>query len=266
MGFFDNMKVNKLGQNAYNTHVQANDFQRRGRLAEAQKKYDEARSLYSEAYDAGCRKSGILMSYAVLLMRRGEFELAREIMKEAGQDQRMSEDTRFELRVNYSICLWRLGILDKAIETIAYAGKHKKNGDYYTSLGAFLVEQAGRSGEADDYENARIFLDQAMDYDDEDGATLDNYGEYHRLLGVKAAAEGNAEEAAEQRRQAIDYFERARKFKPGQITTLYALAKFAIEDGNKERAGELISKALLHSGSCVCPVSREDLLALKAQL
>jgi len=263
MGFFDGMKVNKLGQNAYNTHVQGNDFHRRGRVAEAKAKYDEAMKLYEEAYQAGCRKNGVLMGYSVLMMRFGMFEQARELMKEISQIGGMNEDTHFELRVNYSICLWRLGILDKAIETIRYAGKHCKNSSYYSSLGTFLVEMAGQTGE---FEEARVLLEEAMDYDDEDAATLDNYGEYYRLLGVKAAKEGDAEEAAKLRAVSKDYFERALKVKPGQITTLYALAKFAIEDGENDRARELLDKAILHSSSRVCPISLEDLQQLKAQL
>ena len=267
MGFFDNMKVNKLGQNAYNAHVQANDLIRRGRVAESRAKFEEAYRLYGEAYDAGCRKTGILMSYSVLLMRRGEFERARELMKEASAlDPKMNEDTRFELRLNYSICLWRLGILDKAIETIRFAGKHSKNGTYYTSLGTFLVEQAGKTGSLEDFEEARCFLDQAMEYDDEDPATLDNYGEYHRQLSLKAKSEGDEEEYAARRKKSIEYFEKARALKPGQITTLYALARFAIEDGNTAKAREHIDKALMHSSSRVCPVSYEDLQALKASL
>ena len=54
--------------------------------------------------------------------------------------------------------------------------------------------------------------------------------------------------------------------KPGQITTLYALAKFAIEDGDTDRAREHIDRALMHSASRVCPVSTEELQALKAQI
>lgn len=267
MGFFDNMKINKLGQNAYNAHVQANDLFRRGRVAESRSKFEEAYRLYGEAYDAGMRKTDILMSYSILLMRRGEFERARELMKEISSlDPKMKEDTHFELRVNYSICLWRLGILDKAIETIRYAGRHCKNSSYYGSLGTFLVEQAGRTGSLEDFEEARVLLDQAMEYDDEDAATLDNYGQYHLQLSRKAAGEGDAEEAAAQRSAAIDFFEKARAQKPGQITTLYALAKFAIEDGNTAKAREYIDKALMHSASRICPVSAEDLQALKAQL
>lgn len=260
MGFFDDIKTNKLGQKAYNAHVQANDLQRRGKLADARSKYAEAMELYAQAREAGCRKTGVLMSYSVLMMRRGMFAEARDLMKEISAAGGMSEDTHFELRINYSICLWRMGMVDKAIETIRYAGKHAKNSSYYSSLGTFLVEEAGRTGE---FEEARQLLDEAMEYDDEDAATLDNYGEYYRQRSLRA---GDAEEAAKLRAASIEYFEKARAQKPGQITTLYALANFAREDGDLDRARELVDKAILHSSSKVCPVSMEMLQALKAQL
>ena len=263
MGFFDGMKTNKLGQKAYNTHVQANDLNKRGRMAEAKAKFEDAKKQYEEAYAAGCRRTNILMAYAVLLMRLGDFARARELMKEISAIGGLSEDTHFELRVNYSICLWRLGILDEAIKTIAYAGKHAKNGSYYSSLGTFLVEQAGRTGQESDFEAAKALLDEAMDYDDEDAATLDNYGEYYRLLSLR---EGDAELAAGLLAQSRNYYELAHKQKPGQITTLYALAKFEKEDGNLARARELTDKAIMHWSSKVCPISLEQLQALKAEL
>ena len=263
MGFFDGMKTNKLGQKAYNVHVQANDLNKRGRMGEAKAKFEEARALYEEAYAAGCRRTNILMSYSVLLMRLGDFAKARELMKEVSAIGGMSEDTHFELRANYSICLWRLGILDEAIKTIRYAGKHAKNGSYYASLGAFLVEQAGNTGAESDFEEARALLDEAIDYDDEDAPTLDNYGEYYRLLSLRA---DDPEQAAGLRAQSKEYYERAHKQKPGQITTLYALAKFEREDGNMERARELADKAIMHWSSRVCPISVEDLQAFRAEL
>lgn len=263
MGFFDSMKTDRLGKQAYNAHVQANDLQRRGKLADARAKYAEALELYKQAYDAGCRKTGILMSYSVLMMRNGMFAEARELMKEISANGGMSEDVHFELRVNYSICLWRLGILDKAIETIEYAGKHAKNSAYYGSLGTFLVERAAKSGDEADFDAARKLLDEAMDYDDEDAATLDNYGEYYRQRSLRAADAG---EAAKLRKTSVDYYERAHKQKPSQITTLYALANFAREDGKLDRARELVDRAILHSSSRVCPVSLEMLKDLKARL
>lgn len=266
MGLFDNMKMEKLGRSAYNTHVQANDLQRRGKVADAKAKYDEAMKLYGEAYDAGCRKNGILMSYSVLLMRYGQFERARELMKEISAIGGMNEDTHFDLRVNYSICLWRLGLLDKAIETISYAGKHCKNSAYYSSLGTYLVDAAAASGSDADFEAARVLLDEAMDYDDEDAATLDNYADYYRQKSILARRAGDNEAAASLRSKSIEFYEQARKAKPSQITTLYALAQYAIEDGDRAKAKELIDRAILHSGSHVCPVSLEMLQVLKAKI
>ena len=78
--------------------------------------------------------------------------------------------------------------------------------------------------------------------------------------------ETDPQRKAELRKSAVDYYERAYKQKPSQITTLYALANFAREDGNLQRARELVDKALMHSGSRVCPVSAEMLKELKAQL
>ncbi|MGN0185712.1 MAG: hypothetical protein ACI4AL_11380, partial [Aristaeellaceae bacterium] len=78
--------------------------------------------------------------------------------------------------------------------------------------------------------------------------------------------ETDPQQRAELRKKSVDYYERAHKQKPGQITTLYALANFAREDGDLARARELTDKALMHSGSCVCPVSTEMLKELKAQL
>ena len=263
MGFFDGMRINKMGQQAYNVHAQANDLQKRGRVVEANAKYEEAMRLYQQAYDAGCKRTGILMSYSILMMRRGMFAEARQLMLEISKDKTMSEETHFDLRVNYSICLWRLGILDKAIETIRYAGKHAKNSAYYSALGNFLVDQAAQNG---DFTEAEALLAEAMEYDDEDAATLDNLGAMSRAKSEIALREGDAEEAAKQRKAAIDYYERARKAKPSQVTTLYALAQFYAEDGRTDEARELIDRAMIHLNSRVCPVSTEMLMDLKAGL
>lgn len=260
MGLFDNIKLKRMMQSASTTHASANDLSRRGKPAEAEKKYAEALKLYREAYDAGARTVDGLMSYAVLLMRLGDFTEARKIMKEtAAQGKTLTEDAHFELRINYAICLWRLGELDEAIKTAAYAGRHIKNSSYYSALGTFLVEKAGISG---DFEAAKTFLDEAMEYDDEDAATLDNYGEYYDRLGQKLRAEGDIQAANDCRAKSVEYYEKALKRKPSQVSTLYALARFAKEDGNSARTKELVDRALLHLSSKVCPVTSEMLHAL----
>ena len=51
-----------------------------------------------------------------------------------------------------------------------------------------------------------------------------------------ARREGDVETVKAERKLAYDYFTRAHKLKPRQITTLYYLAKMLEEDGQKERA------------------------------
>lgn len=263
MGFLDDMKANRLGQKALSTHSQASDLIRQGRLADANAKLVLAADQYREAYEAGCRRVNIMMGYAALMMRNGEFARARELMKEISTDKTMSEDTHFELRISYSICLWRLGLLDEAIKTALYAGKHAKNSSYYSAICSFLVDKARQTGEFDE---AQAILDEAMDYDDEDAPTLDSCGELCQIRSDYAKRTGNDEEAARLRKEAIDFYERALKARPGQITTLYALSGYALEDGDRARAKELVEKAILRSGSRVCPVSREMLIERRNQI
>ena len=90
MGFLDDMKANRLGQKALSTHSQASDLIRQGWLADANVKLALAADQYRDAYEAGCRKVNIMMGYAALMMRNGEFARARELMKEISTDKSMS--------------------------------------------------------------------------------------------------------------------------------------------------------------------------------
>lgn len=263
MGFFDSFKVDSIGRKAVKAHGEGNDKCKCGKPHEAEKYFDEALKLYEEAYGAGCRRPNILTSYAVLLMRRGMFTQARELMKVISKETKLSEEQHFELRVNYAVCLWHLGLLDEAINTMQYAGKYAKNGSYYTTMGSFIVEKAQQTGS---FEDAKAFLDEAMEYDDEDAATLDNYGDYYRMLSEKAMKEGDADASAAHRATAKEYYVKANKIRPGQITTLYHLAMYAREDGDIKTARELVDKAIARSNTRVCAVSIETLRQFKAEL
>ena len=85
--------------------------------------------------------------------------------------------------------------------------------------------------EAGDYEKALAFNTEAYDYDDEDSITLDNLAQtYYRLGNDKAKAR--------------EFFQKAIELKPTQIDTLYFLAQYDIEEGNKDAAREKLEKAL----------------------
>ena len=263
MSIFGGNPAMKAGNHAYRCHVDGNKLIEAGKEKEGQAKLDEALKYYAEAYEAGLDRVGMLMSYGVLLMRRGEYEKAKEVYLRVHYKPGLSKDDRFDLRNNYSICLWRLGKLDEAIATIKRAAADNKTTLVYTTLGLFLILKADQTG---DFSEAIAFNDEACEYYDEDPAILDNLGFLHMTMEEHARRAGDAEKVKAERKLAYDYFTRAHKLKPRQITTLYYLAKMLEEDGQKERAREFIDAALQGTFSSICPVSREEAEALRDKI
>ena len=255
MGFFDAAKATILGQRAYKAHVSANKLLDDGKTKEAQAKYEEAARLYEEADRMGLEVFSIQMGRVVLLLRYGEFEKARETMLQLSRRKNLSDGDWFSLRIQYAICEWKQGQLDKAIETIRRAAAHNENGTVFATLGMFLVDKAKLTGEFDE---ALEYNRRAMDYDDEDAAVLDNMGQLYETMA--AAAEG--EQAAEYRAQAKDYYTKAHAQRPRQITTIYYLARMLHEDGDDAGARKLLSVRDSLYISAVCPVPREAMDAL----
>ena len=253
MGFMDGFKANQLGTKAYRTHVNALQMKQQGKYRECIEKLEEAYRLYGEAYKMGFRKSSALTSYGIISMQMGNFEQARELMLEAAKDKSMKEQDRFTLRVNFAICQWKMGKIDKAIETIRMASQHKMNGLVYTTLGMLLVDQARQTG---DFTEAIEFNQKAMDYDDEDPATIDNMGQMNLFMSER---ETDPAEKQRLRETAKKYFNQAHELKPDQVTTIYYLARMEEEDGNSAEALKLVREALGMPITSVCPVTRPEL-------
>ena len=116
------------------------------------------------------------------------------------------------------MAVYKLGDPDKALEVLEVQQKKAESGLVYETLGYLLVE-------AGDFDKSLEYNLKALEYDDEDPITLDNLGQtYYRLKDDKETAKG--------------YFDKALEQKPGQLDTLYFLAQYDIEAGNREAARE----------------------------
>ena len=183
-----------------------------------------ALKLYEEAVDAGLDDMRALLSYSVLLIREGEYQKARELIVKIQKNPVMSAEQRQQLFVNYAACVYRLGELDKGIELLERQHEHAHSGLIYQTLGYLYVEK----GDAD---KALAYNQEAVDYDDEDPICLDNLAQtYYRVLGDKETAK--------------TWFDKAHRIKPTQIDTLYFLAQYDLEAGDKAAAKEKLEKAL----------------------
>ena len=242
-GGFDNKK-------AYTAHVQGNKLIESGRIDEGREKHAEALKLYEKSRQNGSlNKASYMLAYGVLLLRYGKLDEAREVMLATEKMPGITAAEKTQLRINYSVCQWRMGNLDKAIELMKAAASAGKSGMIYTTLGYYLIEKAIQTG---DFTEAVEFNREAYEYDDEDPATLDNFGQLN-------LAQGNREEA-------YKYFKKAHEIKPAQTSTLYFLAKMNHEDGNDEEADKLITRALNGNYSALCSVTYDQSLALKKEI
>lgn len=185
-----------------------------------------AMEAYEQLYAGGYISAAYLLPYSVLLLRKGGEEnylKVKEILKKAEKAPDINPERRQELLVDYAVAQYKLGELEKAIALLEAAHKKTPCGTIYQCLGFLYIE-------AKDAEKALSYNQEALDYDDEDAVCLDNMGQtYYRLLNDKETAR--------------KYFEKAHEIKPGQIDTLYFLAQYDKEAGNRQAALEKLEKA-----------------------
>lgn len=200
MSFFGNITGNK----ALSAHSKGN--------------YEEAMSLYEQAYAKGMDKPRLLRGYSVLLIRTGEYDKALEILKQMEKLPSITAGDRVDIHVNYAIILWKKGYLDRAMKILEDEFRHTQNGTMYSIIGYLKIEQG-------DAQEALRFNQEALEYDDSDAVFLDNLAQtYYRLLGDKETAK--------------TYFDKAIAAKPKAIDTNYFLALYDIEAGDTEKAKE----------------------------
>lgn len=208
MGLLTNMKAQK----ALTAHSKGNT--------------EEAYALYTEAYAEGAGKPRFLLPYSILLLRRGEYDKAREVLKKCEKAPGLTPDQRSQTLMNYAVACWKQGRTEYAVNLLKEVHRKGANGTLYGTLGYILVE-------AGNFEEALAYNKEAVDYDDEDPIALDNLAQtYYRL--------GNGGSDKEEARK---WFEKALSLKGTSIDTNYFLALYDIEDGKYDDALEKLETA-----------------------
>lgn len=216
MGFMTNLKANKI----YRLHVKGD--------------LEAAKAGYEQLYAEGLNDPKLLLAYAMLLLRAGDYERAVEALRKAEKAPGVTADQKSQIIAHFAVAIWKQGRLSRAIELLQELFRKGKTGTLYGMLGFLLIEKAAGMTPGGDAQvtaediraakdEAIAFNKEAVDYDEDDAVCLDNLAQaYYRLLG-------NKEEAR-------PYFERALKQKPGAIDTNYFLALYDIEQGNAAAA------------------------------
>ena len=220
---------------------------------------EEAIRLYEEAISEGMNEARYLLPYALLLVRDGQFQKAKEFLV-SHQKMNMTQEQRIDLYVYYSVCCLRLNQLDKGIDVLEQQVRKTETGLIYQTLGYLYVEKydlknkpafeaaapaeeenAAENAEGEKEltpeeaweagkEKAKAFILKSVDYDDEDSICLDNMAQWlYRVEDDRAGAK--------------EWFDKAIAIKDSQIDTLYFLSRYDEEAGDKAAALEKLEKA-----------------------
>ena len=101
---------------------------------------EEAIRLYEEAFAEGLNDPRFLMPYALLIIRDGQYQKAKEFLV-AHQKAPLAPSQRVELMVYYATCCFRLGNVDKGVDTLEQQFRKTETGLIYQTLGYLYVEQ-----------------------------------------------------------------------------------------------------------------------------
>ena len=102
---------------------------------------EEALKLYEEVFAEGLRDPRYILSYALILIRDGQYRKAKEFLVKNQKAPGMTGSQRTTLLVDYAACCFRLGDIDKGINTLEQQFRKGETGLLYQTLGYLYVEK-----------------------------------------------------------------------------------------------------------------------------
>lgn len=207
------------------------------------------------------QKSQLFVDYAACLMKKGELDKAIHLLEK--QHNRAPIGLTYQT-LGYMYVEKYSGakpVAEAAPEKATEAPEMPENADTEASAEAAEEQMKVKTQEDIDREwqegidKMFDFIQESVDYDDEDPVCLDNLGQaYYRVTGEKDKAK--------------EWFDKAHAEKDSQIDTLWFLSRYDLEAGDKAAAIAKLEKALEGRFSplnfCTKDMVREEVERLKA--
>lgn len=99
-----------------------------------------AMALYEEALNKGLTDMRMILAYTVLLIRNDQYQKAKDLLV-SKQKLPMSAEQKATLFMNYAVCCFKLGDIDRGIDLLEKQHLHQPMGMIYQTLGYFYVEK-----------------------------------------------------------------------------------------------------------------------------
>jgi tetratricopeptide (TPR) repeat protein len=249
---------------------------------------EEARKLYEEAYAEGLNDPRYNQAYALLMTRMGEYQKAKEFLVKHQKTPGMSQDQRVTMLVNYAACCFRLGNIDKGIDTMEQQFRKTETGLLYQTLGYLYIEKydAANKPAFDEVPVTEEAPAEAAEETTAEGE--ENEAAEEKTLSPQEAWDAGVKKAEDFILKSLEYddedpisldnmgqfiyrvkgdkegakawFDKAIALKDKQIDTLYFLSRYDLEAGDREAAIEKLEKAAKGNFSPLNYCSRETIL------
>jgi tetratricopeptide (TPR) repeat protein len=102
---------------------------------------EEAIRLYEECFAEGLNDPRYNLAYALLITRDGQYQKAKDFLVKHQKAPGMTPEQRVNLLVDYAVCCFRLGDLDKGINTLEQQFRKTETGLLFQTLGYLYVEK-----------------------------------------------------------------------------------------------------------------------------
>lgn len=204
------------------------------------------------------QKSQLFVDYAACLMKKGELDKAIHLLEK--------QHNRAPIGLTYQTLGYMYVEKYSGAKPVAEAAPEQPAEAPEMPEGADASEEAAEQPKVKTQEDIDrewqegidkmfAFIQESVDYDDEDPVCLDNLGQaYYRVTGEKDKAK--------------EWFEKAHAEKDSQIDTLWFLSRYDLEAGDKAAAIAKLEKALEGRFSplnfCTKDMVREEVERLKA--
>lgn len=179
------------------------------------------------------------VSYAYIVLKKGDTNKAEQILQELLKNNSSSPDAPY-IKSIIALVLWKKGKIDEAVSLLENVIKSYVTTSVYESLGYMLIEQG-------DLQKALKLNLEAYEYNSDDKVIQDNLGQTYYLLGEYDKAN--------------EIYEKLLKSSPAFPEAYYNYGLLLDKLGNKEKAVEMMKKALGLKFSSLSTVSKEKIEA-----